>query len=129
MLSFTYERDKLIETLDKYMGALLTGPDLTQELLLIDGVLDRQVLYIDNFRSARELVNRTENLPSSCFEYETEMLLPLPDESKLSTDDFLAPFPFTVEMPILNLGYGIQEKLPSMLDDLGQCKPKKLKAS
>ena len=129
MLSLTYERDKLIKALDKYIGTLLSGPNLTRELLLIDGALDKQVLYIDNFRSTRELVNRTENLPGSCFEYEADMLLPLPDEFKLSTDDFLAPFPFTVEMPVLNLGHGIQEKLPGMLEELDQCEPKKLKAS
>lgn len=100
---------------------------MLNELVLIDGALQEQALYIENFKSTRDVIKRIENLPNNSIEYEPDMLLPLPSETELTTDDFLTPFPFIIEMPILNLGNGMEDSIPGMLDDLGQCGPNRLK--
>lgn len=109
------------------MNKLIEGPAVSYELLLTDNVLGGKPVYIENFRSAKEFVKRSENLNDYSIAYEPDMLLPLPTANKLSIDDFLAPFPFIVEMPMLNLEEGIKDSLPVMLSEIDQCEPNNLK--
>lgn len=123
-------------------------PTTETDLLAVDGFLDKlndegplpfrelvylappvRPVYIDNFRSTKEGLKRTEGLGGEGVGYVPEMLIPLPTPVGPTADEFLCPFPFIVEMPALNVSTEVEKILPELLDNIGNSDPGRIKVS
>lgn len=120
-----------IDEMDKKINQLLaTGQEPTCQLIYFEPYMDPSIVYSDEFVPLIDTLKGAylTNCKNGSYYY-PEMMLPLPVCSDIETHNFLTPFPFTVEMPVLNPTFKTKELLVDILEEAGKADSNKLKVT
>ena len=103
-----FHLNKTISNLDQLISSEVAklakfGPNLPiSEIYVFKNEENKNKLF-ENYTEIAEILNqiKTSNL-LECSYYQPDFLLPIPSEISIEIDEFLTPFPFIIEAPILN---------------------------